>query len=58
MRDIKCLLKRDVVAPGFTLGRLFVEGEMYGFTAEDEDRKLEENPSAKIRTRTAIPRSS
>ena len=56
MRDIKCLLKRDVCAPGFTLGRLFVEGKMYGFTAEDEDRKLEENPAAKIAKRTAIPR--
>ena len=56
MRDIKCLLKRDVCAPGFTLGRLFVEGKMYGFTAEDEDRKLEETPTAKIRKRTAIPR--
>lgn len=56
MRDIKFLLQRDVCAPGFTLGRLFVEGMMYGFTCEDQDRKLEENPGAKIQKRTAIPR--
>lgn len=56
MRDIKFLLQRDVCAPGFTLGRLFVDGMMYGFTCEDKDRKLEENPGAKIQKRTAIPR--
>ena len=56
MRDIKFLLQRDVCAPGFTLGRLFVEGMMYGFTCEDQDRKLEEEPGAKILKRTAIPR--
>lgn len=56
MRDIKFLLQRDVCAPGFTLGRLFVDGMMYGFTCEDQDRKLEENPGAKIQKRTAIPR--
>lgn len=56
MRDIKFLLQRDVCAPGFTLGRLFVEGMMYGFTCEDQDRKLEEEPGAKIQKRTAIPR--
>ena len=56
MRDIKILLKRDVCAPGFTLGRLFVEGKLYGFTAEDEDRHVEVEPSAKIPKRTAIPR--
>lgn len=56
MRDIKFLLQRDVCAPGFTLGRLFVDGMMYGFTCEDRDRKLEENPGAKIQKRTAIPR--
>ena len=56
VRDIKFLLQRDVCAPGFTLGRLFVEGMMYGFTCEDQDRKLEEEPGAKIPKRTAIPR--
>ena len=56
MRDIKFLLQRDVCAPGFTLGRLFVDGMMYGFTCEDQDRKLEENPGAKIKGRTAIAR--
>lgn len=56
MRDIKFLLQRDVCAPGFTLGRLFLEGKQYGFTCEDQDRKLEENPGAKIKGRTAIPR--
>ena len=56
MRDIKFLLQRDVCAPGFTLGRLIVEGKLYGYTCEDQDRKLEENPGAKIDKRTAIPR--
>ena len=56
MRDIKFLLQRDVCAPGFTLGRLIVEGKLYGYTCEDQDRKLEENPGAKIAKRTAIPR--
>ena len=56
MRDIKFLLQRDVCAPGFTLGRLIVEGKLYGYTCEDKDRKLEENPGAKIKGRTAIPR--
>ena len=56
VRDIKFLIQRDVCAPGFTLGRLFVEGMLYGFTCEDQDRKLEENPAAKIPKRTAIPR--
>lgn len=56
MRDIKFLLQRDVIAPGFTLGRLILEGKLYGYTGEDQDRKLEENPGAKIAKRTAIPR--
>lgn len=56
MRDIKFLLQRDVMAPGFTLGRLFLEGNRFGYTAEDQDRKLEEEPGAKIPKRTAIPR--
>lgn len=56
MRDIKFLLQRDVMAPGFTLGRLFVEGKQYGFTCEDQDRYLEDNPGAKVPKRTAIPR--
>ena len=56
MRDIKFLLQRDVCAPGFTLGRLIVEGKLYGYTCEDQDHKLEANPHAKIPGQTAIPR--
>lgn len=56
MRDIKFLLQRDVCAPGFTLGRLIVEGKLYGYTCEDKDRCLEDSPGAKINGRTAIPR--
>lgn len=57
MRDIKFILRRDVLGPGFTLGRLILDGMTYGFTCEDPDRKLEENPGAKIIKRTAIPRA-
>ena len=57
MKQIKCLLKRDVMVPGYTLGRLFVEGKMYGFTCEDEDRKLEAG-GQKIPGQTAIPRGT
>lgn len=56
MRDIKFLLQRDCFFPDYTLGRLFVDGKQYGYTCEDKDRALEDNPGAKIAKGTAIPR--
>jgi len=56
MRDIKFLLLRDCFFPDYTLGRLIVDGKQYGYTCEDKDRNLEDNPGAKIAGRTAIPR--
>jgi len=55
MRDVKFTLMRDVMARDFTLGRLIVDGKLYGYTCEDVDRKLEEG-GQKIKGQTAIPR--
>lgn len=49
------VLKRDVFANKFTLGRLLVDGRHFGFTCEDKDRKLEED-GEKVYGETAIPR--
>ena len=54
--DNHFVVQRDVFGDDFTLGRMYLEGSLYGFTCEDQDRKLEENPSAKIMHETAIPR--
>ena len=56
MSEIKLILQRDVMTHDFTLGRLIVNGATYGYTCEDTDRLLEENPGAKIKGKTAIPR--
>jgi hypothetical protein len=42
--------------PGKTYGLLDIDGEFFGHTLEDEDRKLEVNPTGKIYGETAIPR--
>lgn len=55
MKDIKLTLHRDVMARGCTLGRLIVDGKIYGYTCEDTDRKLEAG-GQKIPGKTAIPR--
>ena len=57
MKDIKLTLHRDVMARGCTLGRLIVDGKIYGYTCEDKERYLEVNgPDAKVPKETAIPR--
>ena len=55
MRDVKFTITRDVFFPTYTLGRLFVDGSLYGYTCEDADRKLEAG-GQKIKGQTAIPR--
>ena len=55
MRDVKFTIIRDAFFPTCTLGRLFVDGSLYGYTCEDTDRKLEEG-GQKIAGQTAIPR--
>lgn len=55
MSDVKLTLVRDVMSRTETLGRLFVDGVLFGYTCEDPDRKLEEG-GVKIKGQTAIPR--
>ena len=40
----------------FTLGRLFLDGSLYGYTGEDLDRQLENHPENKVMHESAIPR--
>ena len=58
MSDIKLLLRRDVFGPTYTLGRLFVDGTKLGYTCEDDDRRLEDDPGRKLAGQTAIPRGT
>lgn len=55
---MKMLLIRDQCTPGYTLGRLLVNGVLLGYTCEDTDRGLEKVPEAKIKGQTAIPRGT
>ena len=54
-------LQRDVFDPGFTLGRVAVDGKDFGFSCEDVDRGLTQSmteaeiAAVKVRGRTAIP---
>jgi hypothetical protein len=54
-------LTRDVLAEGFTLGKLTVDGEDFGYTVEDKDRGLDsamtlaQIKALKIKGATAIP---
>lgn len=52
--DVKFLLKREIFQEGFTLGRLYKDGDPFGYTCEDCDRNLEDG-GTKIPGRTAIP---
>ena len=55
MKQVKLELIRHVLQPGFSLGRLIGPNVHFGYTCEDEDRKLEEG-GEKIPGKTAIPR--
>ena len=48
-------LNRDIRSPDYTLGTLYVGMHFYGYTCEDTDRHLEDNPEAKVNGQTAIP---
>ena len=56
------LLERDTFIAatpgreGATLGRLYYRNAFIGYTCEDQDRKMEDNPKEKVRGLTAIPR--
>lgn len=52
---MKIEIRRDVIQPLRTMGRMFIEGEFYGYTLEDTDRQLESG-GEKIKGKTAIPR--
>ena len=55
---VKLRLERGPSAHGATIGELTVDGAFECYTCEDEDRKLEDNPDAKIKGKTAIPRGA
>lgn len=50
------LLKREILMPDCSLGRLYVDNRFLCYTCEDADRKLETNPGGKVYGKTAIPR--
>ena len=52
---MKIEIRRDVIQPLRTMGRMFLAGEFYGYTLEDTDRQLESG-GEKIKGKTAIPR--
>lgn len=52
---MKIEIRRDSFQSQRTLGRMTVDGEFYGYTLEDEDRKLEAG-GTKVKGKTAIPK--
>ena len=54
-------LIRDVFTPTTTLGRILVDGKLFGYSCEDEDRgldaamRLAELQALKVKAETAIP---
>lgn len=55
---MKLTLSREVMTNDYTLGSLFLAGARFGYTCEDRDRKLEDEPGAKVKGQTAIPRGT
>lgn len=47
-------VKRDICKENFTLGKMYLDGEFYGYTLEDTVRK----PGQKVPGKTAIPAGS
>lgn len=52
---MQMVIKRQIMADGFTLGTFSIDGARVGYTCEDPDRRLEEG-GVKIPGETAIPR--
>ena len=48
-------LIRETFTDKSTIGRLLIDGLFYGWTLEDKDRYLEEDPRRKVKGETAIP---
>lgn len=48
-------LIRDIFEPTYTGGRMYVDGDLLGYTCEDTDRRLEDG-GEKVYGETAIPR--
>lgn len=55
---MKLKLQRTQFGPNSTLGRLLADDIFECFTLEDTDRKLEDNPDAKVYGETCIPRGT
>jgi len=52
---IKLTLIRDILGEEFTLGRMYVNGQLLGQTCEDKDRHIEDGED-KVYGTSAIPR--
>ncbi len=55
---MKLTLVRDEFTDKSTGGSLFVDGDFFCYTLEDRDRRIEDDPDAKIYGQTAIPRGT
>lgn len=55
---MKLTLIRTDMLPGKTFGLLDIDGEFHSHVLEDEDRKLETNPTGKVYGETCIPRGT
>lgn len=53
IRDVR---GTDAEGKPFTLGRLLLDGSLFGYTGEDLDRELELHPENKVMHESAIPR--
>lgn len=57
MNDLEFVTLRQEFSPDYTLGEMLANGKHFGFTCEDQDRRLEEG-NEKVFTKTAIPRGT
>lgn len=54
---MQMIIKRQIMAEGFTLGTFSIDGARVGYTCEDRDRRLEDG-GEKVDGETAIPRGT
>lgn len=52
---MKIVVIRDIFTDDATLGKMFIDNRMFGYTCEDLDRKMEDG-GIKVDSKTAIPR--